>query len=298
VYGKQLDSKDISSTASGGSGRSQSLGYTFRMPLPLKMFFKLVVAVLIISSSFADAECSSEQIQKLRVEIAEKAVAADAVILLKQGCECGEMEFCRHLTEVFSNNLSLPELLSYTDKVCASGSKEYCARAKIYRDTQEGMAKKNYPYNPFYKSKDFVDKTGQFKNLEQKEKIREIERVISTLRSGIKLQYSQQILRCGGKNGAWPSLSALRMNDITEGRTSSSSGLCSTLNVQNADERTFVFSGRTKDPLIDFSDIADCSNCTDQCNCAAVSEARHAWCYNQQTGNFWSTSKKDNMCSF
>lgn len=134
----------------------------------------------------------------------------------------------------------------------------------------------------------------QFLDFRTEGKVAAAQSLVSSIRSGIKLQYSQQILRCGGANGTWPTLAAVRSNDIT------ASGDCSTAEVSNSAERRFIDSAALPaNPLstgtsTQASTVRDCAGVA-QC---AGTAATGGWCYSSSTGNFWADTNVRSECEF
>ena len=130
----------------------------------------------------------------------------------------------------------------------------------------------------------------QFLDFRTEGRVAATESLVSSIRSGIKLQYSQQILRCGGVNGTWPTLASLSANNIT------TSGSCTTSAVTNASERRFIDQASIPgNPFSGTSTVSDCSAWGSQCSSATNSSG---WCYNATTGAFWAATNFRSECAF
>ncbi len=116
--------------------------------------------------------------------------------------------------------------------------------------------------------------------------------IVSAVRTGIKLQYSQQIFRCGGASNEWPVISAIASNDITFG-----GGPCDSLEVSNVAERKLIDAeSLPQNPIGGTSGVADCSvGWPTQCSNAA---STGGWCYNPSTGAFWAATNVKSECEF
>ena len=133
----------------------------------------------------------------------------------------------------------------------------------------------------------------QFLDFRTEGRVAATQSLVSSIRSGIKLQYSQQILRCAGTNGTWPTLTSVSSNNIADG-----SGSCTTSAVTNSSERRFI--DQTSIPANPFSGSAVVAGCTGggwatQCQSAA---SNLGWCYDSGTGNFWAATNNRSECAF
>ena len=139
----------------------------------------------------------------------------------------------------------------------------------------------------------------QFLDFRTEGKVAATQSLVSAIKSGIKLQYSQQILRCSVPNGTWPTLAAVSTNDITEGRTTANATACDSTDSLTASEYRFIDQAAiAANPFSTVSTVADCSACTNQCSCSAVNNTTGGWCYNQTTGAFWAATNNRSECAF
>jgi len=139
----------------------------------------------------------------------------------------------------------------------------------------------------------------QFLDFRTEGKVAAAQSLVNSIRSGIKLQYSQQILRCSVPNGTWPTLNALSLNDITEGRTTANATACTSLdNISTAEYRFVDQPALPSNPFNSSNIVADCSSCSSQCSCAAVTANTNGWCYNASTGSFWAATNNKSECAF
>jgi prepilin-type N-terminal cleavage/methylation domain-containing protein len=131
----------------------------------------------------------------------------------------------------------------------------------------------------------------QFLDFRTEGRVAATQSLVSSVRSGIKLQYTQQILRCSGPNGSWPTISSIASNDITFG-----GGPCTAAMLPNASEHRIVDQETLpRNPFSDLADVADCSGWASQCANAAIS---NGWCYNVTSGNFWAATNVASECAF
>ena len=132
----------------------------------------------------------------------------------------------------------------------------------------------------------------QFLDFRTEGRVAATQSLVSAIRSGIKLQYSQQILRCSGASGTWPTISAVASNDITFG-----GGPCTAALVTTVAERRFVDqTSLPPNPFSSAAGVADCSSgWATQCTSASSSAG---WCYNSNTGAFWAATNFRSECAF
>jgi prepilin-type N-terminal cleavage/methylation domain-containing protein len=136
----------------------------------------------------------------------------------------------------------------------------------------------------------------QFLDFRTEGRVAATQSLVSSVRSGIKLQYSQQILRCSGANGSWPTLNQVSTNNITTGATP-----CTTALVANAAERRFI--DQTAIPQNPFSSdttvtVADCAG-QSQCQGLTLGTATAGdWCYIATSGEFWANTNMRSECAF
>jgi prepilin-type N-terminal cleavage/methylation domain-containing protein len=116
--------------------------------------------------------------------------------------------------------------------------------------------------------------------------------IVSAVRSGIKLQYSQMVLRCEVNGGnTWPTIEAVQRNDITSGaRTDNTDGTaytCTATQIPAGQQRFIdsnVFPGN---PFrADDNRVIPC----DSGDRAATLGNTAGWCYDDETGDFWANS--------
>ena len=129
----------------------------------------------------------------------------------------------------------------------------------------------------------------QFLDFRTEGKVAAATQLASSVISGIKLQYSQQILRCGGSNGVWPTFAAVSGNDIT------ASGSCDTTEVANTSERHFI--DQASIPANPFSSVATVRDCAGVAQCNGANSTG-GWCYSNSTGNFWADTDTRSECAF
>jgi MSHA pilin protein MshA len=132
----------------------------------------------------------------------------------------------------------------------------------------------------------------QFLDFRTEGKVAAAQSIVSSIRSGIKLQYSQQILRCGGSNGAWPTLAAVSGNNIALG------AFCTISTVTNASERRFIDQAEVPANPFGTSTVAACTNTTGATKCAAAAATPGGWCYNASSGDFWANTDQRSECAF
>lgn len=137
----------------------------------------------------------------------------------------------------------------------------------------------------------------QFLDFRTEGKIAATQGVVSAVRSGIKLQYSQALLRCNGVGGVYPPLASVQANDITSG----TGALCTTAQVPTAGERRFIegsampTNDMTSTPSSTVNDCADVSTPASQC---AEASTAGGWCYSVTSGHFWAASDVRSECAF
>lgn len=139
----------------------------------------------------------------------------------------------------------------------------------------------------------------QFLDFRTEGKIAATQGIVSAVRSGIKLQYSQALLRCNGVGGVYPPLDSLQANDITAG----AAPLCTAAQVPTAGEAKFIegstFPENTM-PATASSTINDCADVsTPASQCAeAATAGGTGWCYSRTSGHFWAASDIRSECAF
>ena len=136
----------------------------------------------------------------------------------------------------------------------------------------------------------------QFLDFRTEGRVAATQSLVSSIRSGIKLQYSQQILRCGAPSDAWPTLAALSANSILSG------AYCDAAEVTNASEARFIDQAAIPaNPLSAGAAVATVSACTASTTpaqqCANIG-AGGGWCYNAASGNFWAATDTRSECAF
>ncbi|MEZ4814457.1 MAG: type II secretion system protein [Bdellovibrionota bacterium] len=132
----------------------------------------------------------------------------------------------------------------------------------------------------------------QFLDFRTEGKIAATQSLVSSIRSGIKLQYSQQILRCGGSNGAWPTLAAVSGNDITLGASCDSSEVTNTAETRFIDQASIP-----TNPMTTSGTVTACTASTTPAEqCTNISGT--GWCYDAASGNFWAASNVKSECAF
>lgn len=119
--------------------------------------------------------------------------------------------------------------------------------------------------------------------------------ILATVRTGINIQYSQQMLRCDGVAGEWPTADSLTANDNTSG----AGARCSAAQIVNEAERKFVAqSAIPSNPWGGAATIAECAltgctntdKCAQKCDGTAGTPDGGGWCYDVATGDFWADS--------
>lgn len=143
----------------------------------------------------------------------------------------------------------------------------------------------------------------QFLDFRTEGKVAATQSLVSSIRSGIKLQYSQAILRCSATNGTWPTLAAITANNITSG----TSAPCTTAQITSAAERRFIDQGTTL-PVNPFatdtsvsvlSSTGACASSTSPCTGLTNGTATTGdWCYEPATGSFWANSNMRSECAY
>ncbi len=136
----------------------------------------------------------------------------------------------------------------------------------------------------------------QFLDFRTEGKIAATQSLISSIRSGIKLQYSQQILRCGADNGVWPTLAALSANNVV------GNGPCDASEVTNTAEARFIDQASIPaNPMSAGGTVATISACAasttpaEQCTNIGTGGG---WCYDASSGNFWAATSVRSECEF
>lgn len=146
----------------------------------------------------------------------------------------------------------------------------------------------------------------QFLDFRAEAKNAATQNALGVMRTGIALQYGQQLLRCSTIAGQWPELAALNANDITSGTH------CTAGDIPETEEVKFV-AGPTlpnnpwTDPAI--STVAACvgaactatDKCAQKCDNTAGTPDVGGWCYDVATGTIWANSSANpntNECSF
>jgi prepilin-type N-terminal cleavage/methylation domain-containing protein len=145
----------------------------------------------------------------------------------------------------------------------------------------------------------------QFLDFRTEGRIAATQSTISAIRSGIKLQYSQMILRCNGASGVFPTLARLASNDIR----GAGAGTCAAGSVPAGEEK---FIDMAAIPTNDMSGVGDVTGVTyaasatiTACNAAASPAAQCAqanaaggWCYHESSGSFWARTNVRSECAF
>ena len=130
----------------------------------------------------------------------------------------------------------------------------------------------------------------QFLDFRTEGKVAAATQLGASIRTGIKLQYSQMILRCSANNGSWPTLLSLQANDITSG----TSAPCTTSQVGIA-ERKFVDSpSLPNNPVGNTNSIAAT---TGAAGCTSITTTTGGWKYNSATGEFWADTNLASECA-
>ncbi len=134
----------------------------------------------------------------------------------------------------------------------------------------------------------------QFLDFRTEGRVAATQSLVSSMRSGIKLQYSQQILRCSGSNGSWPTLNQVSSNNIAF-----TPGPCTTSTVSTSSERRFI--DQAAMPANPFNTlnatVQNCTATTAATRCAAATTTG-GWCYDATTGDFWANSNNRSECAF
>lgn len=136
---------------------------------------------------------------------------------------------------------------------------------------------------------------NSFVNFSTEAKTAALQSNLAAIRAGIAAQYSQMQLRCGTLPGVFPDAADLTANDITNGNSTCTTGM-----VTIATEREFVSGGIPNNPWDNpvSNTITDCRGagggaaCTkgDATACDGTATFTEAWCYDENTGDFWADS--------
>jgi prepilin-type N-terminal cleavage/methylation domain-containing protein len=133
----------------------------------------------------------------------------------------------------------------------------------------------------------------QFLDFRTEGRVAATQSLVSSLRSGIKLQYSQQILRCSGVNGVWPTLDQVSNNDITEGDDP-----CTTSIITNESETRFLDQETIPaNPFNGSTVVSACDATTAPCDDAST-DSTYGWCYHASSGAFWAATNTRSECTF
>ena len=145
----------------------------------------------------------------------------------------------------------------------------------------------------------------QFLDFRTEGKIAATQSTVSAIRSGIKLQYSQMILRCNGSAGVFPTLAALNANNITTG--GGTAGSCAASAVPSGEERFIDQSSIPNNDMPGTSEgtkeatvysCAAAGSPTSQCANIPASGSWGGWCYDESSGTFWARSDVRSECAF
>jgi prepilin-type N-terminal cleavage/methylation domain-containing protein len=130
----------------------------------------------------------------------------------------------------------------------------------------------------------------QFLDFRQEGRAAAARAILGAVRTGVKLQRSQAILRCGADNNYYPSLAALTGNDVTIDET------CTTGEVSSTQDRKFIEEATI--PANPFNaNEGVVAGSTKGCGDTGGSEG---WRYNVTTGEFWANSSTEGIaeCDF
>ncbi len=159
----------------------------------------------------------------------------------------------------------------------------------------------------------------QFLDFRREAKIAAVQQALQAMRTGIKFQIQQAILKCNAAPGFIPDYTSIVNNDITASVACSASVYSSTI---IAAERNYVSGSVTvgccptpaisnpfKDPDTSFpTAVAACTGYTsDPCNPTALLlpgqtyggglMRPNGWCYDESTGHFWAQSDVASECA-
>ncbi len=129
----------------------------------------------------------------------------------------------------------------------------------------------------------------QFLDFRTEGKVAAATQLASSVRSGIKLQYSQMILRCGVTNGTWPTLASVSANSVITG------GQCTTSQVTSPEDKIVDSASFPANPI---SGVATITANTGSAGCSSGATGTAAgWYYNASTGEFWAATNLGGECS-
>ena len=130
----------------------------------------------------------------------------------------------------------------------------------------------------------------QFLDFRTEGKVAAATQLASSVRSGIKLQYSQMILRCGATNGTWPSLASVSANSVISGSQ------CTSSQVTSPEDKIVDSASFPQNPI---SNLATVTANTNNAGCTGISSGttNAGWFYNSSTGEFWAATNLGGECS-
>lgn len=127
----------------------------------------------------------------------------------------------------------------------------------------------------------------QFLDFRQEGRAAATRAILNAVRTGIKLQRSQAILRCSADNNYYPSLAALTSNDITV--DAQCTGQISGGDVKFIEESAIpanpFASTASTNSVLGFSSTTVSADCT-----GMDSSGGENWAYNSATGEFWANT--------
>ena len=130
----------------------------------------------------------------------------------------------------------------------------------------------------------------QFLDFRTEGKVAAATQLASSIRSGIKLQYSQMILRCSKANGTWPALNSVSANSVIAG------GDCTSGQVSSV-EAKFVDSPSMPQNPISLSSTVTASTANAGCTGITSGSTTGGWNYNSATGEFWAATNLSGECA-
>ncbi len=157
----------------------------------------------------------------------------------------------------------------------------------------------------------------QFLDFRQEARLSVVRQNLQAMRTGIKLQIQQAILKCNASPGYIPELLVLSYNDIAGEGSDPCFGIISGEDVKliTGGKTTFGPASRgdllienvLKDPSTSaIRGVVNCNGYTnDPCNAAALSITRTfptggelgGWCYDQNSGHFWAQTDIASACA-